>query len=50
MAKNKRSFQWFLNEIHNMTMWDYHNLDADLQEAIEIEYIDRYGVPIKWYD
>lgn len=49
MKKNKRTFQEFLKIIHGMTMADYDALNDLQKKALEIDYINRYGTPIKWY-
>lgn len=49
MKKNKRSFEEFLQIVYSMTMVEYEALSEQQKKAVEIDYIDRYGTPIKWF-
>lgn len=46
---SKRTFEEFLKIIHAMTMADYEALNDYQKKAAEIDYINRYGAPIKWF-
>lgn len=48
--KNKPSFESFLHNVYSMSFSDYSSLPDLAQKAIEIDYINRYGTPTKWFD
>ena len=45
----KRTFEEFLKIVYNMTFSDYEELNNHQKKAAEIDYINRYGAPIKWF-
>lgn len=45
----KRTFEEFLNTIYGMTLVDYYLLNDMQKKAAELDYINRYGAPIKWF-
>lgn len=47
--KSKPKFWDFLKKIHGMTYSEYQfNLTLAQQEALQFDYIIRYGNPINW--
>lgn len=47
--KAKPKFYDFLKTIHGITYFDYQfNLTHTRQEALQTDYIIRYGTPINW--
>lgn len=45
----KPTFAEFLKNIYSMSLADYFALNEQQGKAVEIDYKDRYGAPIKWY-
>lgn len=45
----KPTFEEFLHNIYSMSLFDYQNLSKEQAKAVEIDYKDRYGAPIKWF-
>ncbi len=44
----KRTFSEFLKIVYGYTMADYEALNEQQKKAVEIDYINRYGTPIKY--
>lgn len=47
--KSKTTFNDFLKIVYDMYYWDYEALEDVQKKAVEIDYINRYGSPIKWF-
>ena len=47
--KGKRTFTEFLWKVYGITYSDYENLNDLQKKAAELDYISRYGAPIKWF-
>lgn len=45
----KRTFKEFLKIIYAMSYSDYEQLNELQKKAVEVDYINRYGSPIKWF-
>ena len=45
----KRTFEEFLKIVYGLSLAAYNELNAQQKKAVEIDYINRYGAPIKWY-
>lgn len=49
MKKNKRTFEEFLQIIYAMNFEQFEQLNEKQKKAAEVDYINRYGSPIKWF-
>lgn len=47
--KEKRAFCEFIREVYNIDICSYDELPEMQKKAIEIDYINRYGAPIRWF-
>lgn len=46
--KNKPTFWRFMLMIHGIDEKDYEDFTEAMKKAAEVDYINRYGAPIRW--